>query len=78
MPNRRVHAECDGFEVVRYDRAGKWYVESKDPGRKREHVGIHEAAIRAFCAVTLGGQVHTGIPGGGTFDRWVEVLEAAR
>lgn len=31
MNDRRVHAEGEHIEAVRYDKAGKWYVESKRP-----------------------------------------------
>jgi len=72
--DRTVHAKCAGFEVVRYDRSGKWYVESRNPDRQREHVGVGEAARRALAAETLGGTTHLGRPGGRAFDRAVRSL----
>lgn len=68
MSDRTVHAECDGFAVVRYDRSGKWYVEPKGD-RPRKHVSVHEAVRRAEAAQVLGGPVYLGCPGGRTFDR---------
>lgn len=69
MADRTVHAECEGFEVVRYERAGKWYVEPKNPARAATHVGVAEAAERAYACAVLGGKVHIGLRGGATFDR---------
>ena len=66
--DRQVHAKCPTFEVVRYNRAGKWYVESSAKG-SRELVMIQEAARRAQAAVILGGEINYGLPGGRTFDR---------
>src|SRR2546430_15759960 len=67
--DRTVHAECEGFEVVRYDRAGKWYVEPRNGDRPPEHVGVGEAARRAASADVLGGVIHFGARGGDVFDR---------
>lgn len=75
IPDRRVHAECATFEVVRYERAGKWYVESKVKLVPCEHIGVNEAARRAVDAETvLGGEINLGVPGGKVFDRKVEML----
>lgn len=68
MADRTVYAECEGFEVVRYNRAGKWYVEPKNPERPATHVGVAEAADRAYACAVLGGKVHVGLPGGRAFD----------
>ena len=64
--DRRVHAVLsDGGAVVRYDRAGKWFVEY--PSGRRS-VSVREAArLAAEHAET----VYTGLPGGRTFDRIV-------
>lgn len=72
--DRRVHAECDNFEVVRYERAGKWFVESKIKLVSAEYVGVADAAMRALSAETLGGKINSGLPGGRVFDRWVKTL----
>lgn len=60
-------------EIVRYNRAGKWYVEPRDGG-KRTHVGVVEAARLA-----AEGMSYPNLPGGQTFDRVVlEKLTAGR
>jgi hypothetical protein len=74
VPDRRVHAECATFEVVRYERAGKWYVESKVPLVPCEHIGVSQAAHRAIAAEVLGGEINYGVPGGKVFDRKVAML----
>jgi len=76
VSDRNVHAECANFDIVRYDRAGKWYVESKITD-KRLHIGVADAALRALSAETLGGRIHLGLHGGRTFDRWVEIKRKA-
>lgn len=67
MSDRTLHAENESYEIVRYDRAGVWYVEFKDPhGPARRHVAVRDAVVSAYvgrCAVYL------NQPGGGTFDR---------
>lgn len=73
--DRVVHAECRGFQVVRYERAGKWYVEPHDHDHPREHVGVVEAARRALAAEHLGGTIYLEL-GRGTFRRWIEVERA--
>lgn len=76
LPDRRVHAECATFDVVRYERAGKWYVESEGSnGLIREHVGVVQAAHRAVAAEVLGGEINYGLPGGSIFDRWVAKVQ---
>lgn len=66
MADRRVHAVLEnGTEIVRYERAGKWYAEH-DGGRDR--LAIRDAARRAAHAAT-----HTrGLPGGSFFDQLVD------
>lgn len=73
--DRTVHAiTVDGHRVVRYDRAGKWYVE--DENGCRQHVTLDEAvrmSTRRGSAVFLSKQ------GGREFDRRVTrtILERA-
>lgn len=69
MSDRTVHAENEHCEIVRYDRAGKWYIEPRDPGKQRRHVGIRSAASEAVKAPDM--WIHYGRPGGGAFDRHV-------
>lgn len=65
---RTVHARYPGMEVVRYDRAGKWYLEPTDPSLKRQPVSITDAAKQAVWALANGGEVLFGRPGGTMFD----------
>jgi hypothetical protein len=63
MDDRRVHATTeDGREIVRYDRAGKWYVEAGD---HRRQVTFVEAVRLATLA---GSTVRSGLSGGRAFD----------
>ena len=70
--DRCVHAEFGDEKIVRYNRAGKWYVEF-DPAnlRSARHISIKYAARRALELQALGGTIHFRLPGGGAFDRWV-------
>lgn len=69
--DRQVHARgISGLEVVRYDRAGKWFLEL--PGDSRKHVGVRDAARWAWRMRATGGEVFVGLPGGGAFDRLLE------
>src|ERR1700731_3048920 len=77
MPNsakhsgdRTVHARYPGMEIVRYDRAGKWYLEPTD-ACARQAVTLAEAASAARRGLELDGQAFIGRPGGQTFDRKV-------
>lgn len=71
LPDRRVHAEGPNgcFAVVRYELAGKWYVE--DPAGRRRRVSLAEAAEEALLARNSGGILLTGVPGGAAFDHKV-------
>lgn len=72
MDDRRVHATLlpprqPSIEIVRYERAGKWYWESD---RLRKHLTIAEAA-----ALVSGDRYpvvwNEGVPGGSRFDALV-------
>lgn len=67
MSDRTVHAITNlGSEIVRYDRAGKWYVEyGTGILFRRKQIGIGGAVQRA---VDWGREIHFGRPGGRTFD----------
>lgn len=67
--DRRVHAEWQGTELVRYDRAGKWWVEQASGAHW--HVGIADAVLIAKEWKRNGGNVFHGLPGGSAFDRMV-------
>ena len=64
MSDRRIHARgADGSEIVRYDKAGKWYWEKE--GTRRTPLSILEA-VRA--SRLSGMTVYLGLPGGSRFD----------
>lgn len=66
--DRTVHATMkDGSEIVRYEEEGRWYQESES--EKRPLVGVREAAELAASSEVK--QVHSGLPGGESFDRKV-------
>lgn len=64
--DRVVHAELGEMQVVRYDRAGHWYLE--DPGQKRQRISLSQAVVTARIWRQAGGRVYLGRPGGGSFD----------
>jgi hypothetical protein len=65
--DRTVHAYGKGYEVVRYDRAGKWYVESVDGSRRA--VTLDQAVREAAFVASRGtGDIFWGQPGGRAFD----------
>ncbi len=67
--DRTVHAVCaDGREIVRYNRAGKWWIEHASG---RVPLRLQSAAEIAAVATTLGGEVRFGLPGGTAFDKRV-------
>lgn len=70
--DRRVHAEDPIHEVVRYERAGAWYLEHRGGTGRRERLTIAEAAGYAKAMERAGGRVHRGLPGGSRFDALVK------
>jgi hypothetical protein len=65
--DRRVHAATpEGWEIVRYDRAGKWYAETLT---WRERITFDMAVYHATRA---GAKPHLGLPGGTRFDAAVQ------
>lgn len=65
--DRTVHAKLpDGTEIVRYDRAGKWFTEAP-PGSmiSCSQISVSEAAR---LVVEGEGFAHIGRPGGKIFD----------
>ncbi len=63
--DRQVHATMlDGGELVRYNRAGKWYVEYPTLPLPRKAVSLMGAVS---VAVDLGATVHPNRPGGTAF-----------
>ena len=79
MTDRRVHASDGRVEVVRYEKAGKWYIEIPADDRhpfERVHVGVSRAAQEAIILEDRGGMIHLGIPGGKTFDDLVVRMQS--
>lgn len=65
--DRAVHATSkDGDEIVRYDKAGKWWLERADGTRASLKIG--EAVEQAISFARAGGKIHTRRPGGKSFD----------
>lgn len=64
--DRTVHASYPGMEIVRYDKAGKWYAEPTDPNERRDQLNVREAA---YLAVSNRATWTPGLQGGRAFDR---------
>jgi hypothetical protein len=65
--DRTVHAvTAGGGEIVRYDRAGKWYHEHAGDPRERRAVTFAEAVRIATLPDST---VRRGLPGGARFDK---------
>lgn len=78
MKDRLVHASYPGMEIVRYERAGKWYLEPTDKNLKRQAVTVTGAAMQAHWGLTQeGGEVFFNRPGGQTFDSKVRMAMRA-
>jgi hypothetical protein len=78
VSDRTVHAKyLDEEEIVRYDRAGKWYIELPGLGVRRR-VGVREAAQRAREIEEFGGVIMRGRLGGAAFDRLVAASAPVR
>lgn len=74
--DRTVHAQLDDAQLARYDRSGKWYIESRTERRKAVSVaGAVEFAIRAD---ERGGKVFLNRAGGTAFDAKFRRAKAAR
>jgi hypothetical protein len=70
--DRRVHATYTDMDIVRYNRAGKWYLEPRIPGLPRQHVKVKDAVTSALWGYQHShGIIYPGLPGGTTFDRLV-------
>jgi hypothetical protein len=72
MSDRRIHARTpDGWSIVRYDRAGKWYAEHDE--KKRRSLTLDEAVQEAS---KLGTYLYLGVPGGNAFDAKMKKVRA--
>jgi hypothetical protein len=72
-PDRVVHASNHEAEIVRYDRAGKWYIEYRDGDRRR--ISLEQAAKFALQLYERDGVILTGKPGGRAFDRTIHEVK---
>lgn len=64
--DRTVHAETGYAEVVRYDRAGTWYVEDRDTNHLKWRTRMSLAEVVEWLTDQPEGEVtvHFGKPGG--------------
>jgi hypothetical protein len=63
--DRTIHAiDRHGKQIVRYDRAGKWYLEDQH-GRWRVRISLAKAVHEA---TQVGSHVYLDLPGGQRFD----------
>ncbi len=79
MTDRRVHARTPRLaEIVRYDRAGKWYLEW--PGDREWSAGRAALSLEAAAQIACepGVQVRLGVPGGLRFDARVTAIREGR
>lgn len=71
--DRIVHARWAQMEVVRYDRAGKWYLEPVGAVSPRQQVTLKQAAEYAVWARNeREGHLYLDMPGGSRFDLLVD------
>lgn len=77
MSDRTVHASGPQMEVVRYNKAGKWYLEPTDRRLPRQSVTIAEAVDYTNWLWKNGGTPHFDRPGGGRFDSLLRRCYAA-
>jgi hypothetical protein len=71
--DRTVHARYPNMEIVRYDRAGKWYLEPTISRAKRQRITLADAVAQAAWAQRHHrGEIFFGRPGGMSFDRKVK------
>jgi hypothetical protein len=73
--DRTVHAWGESGQLVRYDRAGKWYFEQPDEDNDpepREHLTLKQAVAKAIWLwYHDNGTVEFGRTGGKLFDKRV-------
>ncbi len=74
MNDRRVHAANSKMEVVRYERAGKWYLEPVDPALPRQNVSVRDAAAYVLWWANQSDPMdhHEGLLGGSRFDALIK------
>lgn len=71
--DRSVHGysawPSNPFDVVRYERSGKWYIEFEDGRRER-------VTVRRAARVAARNHFNPGLPGGRSFDSLVRSFRA--
>lgn len=67
--NRQVHAFDRYVEVVRYDRQGKWYLETRTDPVVRTKLNLAAAVDYALACQLNCGIIRPDLHGGSTFDR---------
>jgi hypothetical protein len=73
MSDRTVHAvRHDGVEIVRYDKAGKWWAEPKSDHPRFPIPTVRDAAELAFENLQ---SWHVGRPGGRVFDALISDMQ---
>jgi hypothetical protein len=70
VPWRQVHARFpNGTELTRYDRQGKWFIETINA--HRDQVLLSDAIRLGRRCREEGGEIFYGLPGGQEFDKAV-------
>lgn len=72
--DRTVHARGGAVELVRYDKAGRWYVEGN--GSKERVKTVADAVAIALMFERNGGEIFLFRPGGNQFDSKVRGARA--
>ena len=82
MSDRRVHARSftpSLVEIVRYDRAGKWFREAPRELVPRVSLSVRAAAKNAvYLRDEKNGEIFFRLPGGSAFDRHVAFYSRRR
>lgn len=73
---RTVHARGGEIELVRYDKAGRWWVEGN--GSKERVKTVADAVAIALMFERNGGEILLHQPGGNQFDSKVRGARARR
>jgi hypothetical protein len=78
MADRTVHASSESGELVRYERAGKWYMELPDDLNDPEPRILCNLADAVAVAIAMwyeGGDIFLDQPGGKRFDAKIRKMD---
>jgi hypothetical protein len=89
MSDRRIHAYADDWQIVRYDRAGKWYAEWVGEGKPPAWLPVPTRRFpvntrgrcalitpeAAFAAIRMDATIVLDLPGGRSFDAHIKRYE---